>query len=86
MPDIRWNLFKNERLKKTRGASFEDILKGKLITIKKHPKRKGQNIMLFEYKSYIWIVPYVIDDSGDIFLKTLFPSRKYTKMYEEGKL
>ena len=42
--------------------------------------------MLFEYKRYIWIVPYVINKSGDIFLKTLFPSRKYTKMYKEGKL
>ena len=86
MPDVRWNLLKSERLKKTRGASFEDILKGKLIGIKKHPKKKHQNIMLFEYKHYIWIIPYVIEENGDIFLKTLYPSRKYTKMLKEGKL
>jgi hypothetical protein len=86
MPDIRWNLLKNDRLKKARGASFEDVLKGKLIAVKKHPKKEGQNIMLFEYKRYVWLVPYIIDENGDIFLKTLFPSRKYTKMYKEGKL
>jgi hypothetical protein len=86
MPDIRWNLLKSERLKKTRGASFEDILKGKLIGVKKHPKRKHQNIMLFEYKHYIWIVPYIVEKNGDIFLKTLYPSRKYTKMFKEEKL
>ena len=86
MQDIGWNLLKSEWLKRTRGTSFEDILRGKLITIKKHPSRKNQNVILFEYKRYIWIVPYIIDKNGDIFLKTLFPSRKYTKMYEEGKL
>ena len=80
MLDIRWNLLKNERIKKTRGISFEDILKGELIGIKKHPKRKHQNIMLFEYKRYIWLVPYVLEDNGDIFLKTLYPSVSYTHL------
>ncbi len=86
MPDIRWNLLKSERLKRTRGAAFEDILQGKLIAIKQHPSKKNQKIMLFEYKRYIWVVPYVVNKKADIFLKTLFPSRKYTKMYKEGKL
>jgi hypothetical protein len=86
MSDIRWNLLKSERLKKTRGASFEDILQGKLIAVKRHPSRDGQNIMIFEYKRYVWIVPYIREENGDIFLKTLFPSRKYTKMHREGKL
>jgi hypothetical protein len=86
MPDIKWNLLKSERLKKTRGASFEDILKGKLIGVKKHSKKMHQNIMLFEYKHYIWLVPYVVETSGDIFLKTLYPSHKYTKLFGEGKI
>ncbi|HAH21887.1 MAG: hypothetical protein A2Y00_04430 [Omnitrophica WOR_2 bacterium GWF2_43_52] len=86
MADIRWNLLKSERLKKTRGASFEDILKGKLVSVKRHPKKARQNIMLFEYKRYIWLMPYVIETNGDIFLKTLFPSRKYTKLFKEGKI
>ena len=86
MPEIRWNLLKSERLKRTRGASFEDILQGKLIGIKKHPQKQHQDIMLFEYKRYIWLVPYVKEETGDIFLKTLYPSRKYTKLYKEKKL
>ena len=42
--------------------------------------------MLFEYRKYVWLVPFVQEENGDIFLKTLYPSRKYTKLYKEGKL
>ena len=84
MKEVRWDLLKSERLKKTRGASFEDIIHSKLIAVKRHPKKEHQNVMLFEYKRYIWVVPYVT--SGDeIFLKTLYPSEKYTKMYKRGE-
>lgn len=85
MKEIRWNHLKSERLKLTRGASFEDIIAAELVTIKRHPKRFGQNIMLFKYKGYIWIVPYV-EEKDFIFLKTIYPSRKYTKFYREGKI
>jgi len=80
MKNITWSLLKSERLKRTRGASFEDIMRSKLIAIKKHPKKEHQNIMLFRYKRYIWAVPYVETDK-EIFLKTLYPSRKYTRIY-----
>ena len=85
MKQIRWNYLKNERLKRTRGVSFEEIISSKLVAIKHHPKREGQNIMLFEHKRYIWIVPYV-EEKDHIFLKTLYPSRKYTKLYNKGTL
>ena len=84
MKEIKWNHVKSERLKRTRGVSFEDIISSELIAVKEHPKRDGQNIMLFKYNNYIWIVPYVEDDNS-IFLKTLYPSRKYTKYYKRGK-
>ena len=84
MKEIRWSLLKSERLKRTRGVSFEEIIGADLIGIKKHPSRKNQNIMLFKYKRHIWIVPYVVEKDY-IFLKTLFPSRKYTKEYKKGK-
>ena len=84
MIEIKWSILKNERLKKTRGISFEEILEAQLIGIKKHPARKNQRIMLFKHKGYVWVVPYSIE--GDcIFLKTLFPSRKYTREYLGGK-
>lgn len=85
MKDIRWSQLKSERLKKTRGTSFEEIVSSELISVKRHPKREDQNIMLFKYKGYIWIVPY-IEEKNYIFLKTLYPSRKLTKLYRKGEL
>jgi len=85
MKTIKWNILKSERLKRTRGVSFEEIIGSKFIAVKKHPSKNKQHIMLFKYKRYIWIVPYV-EDAGTIFLKTLYPSRKYTKRYREGKI
>jgi len=49
----------------------------------KHPnqtKYKGQHVYAIEIEGYVYMVPYVEDDDV-IFLKTIFPSRKYTKMY-----
>jgi len=81
MKQIRWDVLKKEKLKKVRGASFEDLINSKLIKIMKNPKRVNQNIMLFEYKKYIWVVPFV-EEKDYYFLKTLFPSRKYTKIFK----
>jgi len=36
--------------------------------------------MLVAINDYVYAVPYV-EDSEKIFLKTVFPSRKYTKLY-----
>lgn len=82
MKELRWDLLKNERLKKTRGASFEDLINSKLITILQHPNRENQKVMLFDYKKYIWIVPFV-ESEDCYFLKTLYPSGKYTKLLKE---
>ena len=83
MKDIRWSQVKNERLKRTRGVSFEEIINAELIAVKRHPAKENQYIMLFKFKGYIWIVPYV-EEMDYIFLKTLYPSRKYTKLYRKG--
>ena len=83
MKDIRWSQLKSERLKRTRGVSFEEIISSQLIAVKNHPKREDQNIMLFKLKGYIWIVPYV-EEKDYIFLKTLYPSRKFTKLYRKA--
>ncbi len=84
MKEIRWNLLKSERLKKTRGVSFEEILQTKLVAVKRHPKKLHQNVMLFEYKRYIWVVPFV-EEQGEFFLKTLYPSRQFTKIYRRER-
>lgn len=82
MKELRWNLLKNEKLKETRGASFEDLVNSRLAKVMKHPKHDDQRIILFEYRSYIWVVPFIEEDDY-YFLKTLFPSRKYTRLLRE---
>ncbi len=85
MKAFRWNALKNERLKKVRGVSFEEITKERLVAIESHPNREDQELMLFERKEYIWAVPFV-ESGGEIFLKTLYPSRYWTKKYQRGEL
>ena len=82
MKEAKWNLTKSARLKRTRGISFEDIIRGRLVAVKEHPKKSHQGMLLFEFKKYIWVVPFV-EEKDYIFLKTLYPSRKYTKIYKE---
>lgn len=38
-----------------------------------------------ELNGYIWIVPYV-KHGNEIFLKTLYPSRKFTKKWIRGEM
>ena len=86
MEKVRWNPLKSEWLRITRGASFSDLADhGKLLGTRHHPTRTHQHMMLFEYRGYIWLVPFVEDEKGR-FLKTLYPSRKYTKLYKRGVL
>lgn len=83
MKPFRWNKLKSDRLKKTRGVSFEEITSSKLIDLKNHPRKTNQKIILFEWKGYIWAAPCILGEA-EIFLKTLYPSRKHTKLYRRG--
>lgn len=83
--EFQWNRLKNERLKKIRGVSFEEILKAKMIVMRGHPTREDQEVMFFEHKGKVWVVPCVRCPEG-VFLKTLYPSRYYTKKYQRGEL
>ena len=77
-------MLKSERLKRTRGVSFEEIVAAKFIDLKDNPARGTQQMLLFEYKDYIWLVPFV-RNGDEMFLKTLYPSRKYTKFYRKER-
>ena len=57
LKEFKWSSLKSKRLKRVRGASFEDIVEARLVAIKKHPQKENQNMMLFEYKNYIWNKP-----------------------------
>lgn len=84
MKYFHWNKQKNEFLKSERGVSFEEIVfqieAGKLLGVEENPTRTNQKIYIVEIKGYAFVVPFVENDQ-EIFLKTIFPSRKYTKKY-----
>ena len=88
---IRWNKEKNEFLKESRKVSFEEIDEAiknlELIDIISHPNKEkypNQRIYLIEIGNYIYEVPFVETDE-EIFLKTIYPSRKFTKKYLKTK-
>lgn len=85
MKEIRWDLEKIQKLKLERGVSFEEIIRCRLLGALQHPKRTNQKLLLFERENYIWVIPYV-QKRDELFLKTLFPSRKYTRMLKEGEI
>ena len=84
MKYLNWSSDKNEILKNERGISFEEIAyaieSGMVIGIEENPRYPDQKMYVIEIDGYAVIVPYVEDDI-EIFLKTAFPSRKYTKKY-----
>jgi uncharacterized DUF497 family protein len=84
MKYLSWNPEKNEILKRERGLSFEEtaflVESGQIIGIEKSPKRPNQKIYILEIDNYAVVVPFVKNEK-EIFLKTAFPSRKYTKQY-----
>ncbi len=89
-----WDPAKNQWLKENRHISFEQVIyhlsRGDLWKIADHPDRKnypGQKIYFVVVENYICLVPHIVDIEKEyIFLKTVIPSRKATKMYkEEGR-
>jgi predicted DNA binding CopG/RHH family protein len=87
MKRILWDGNKNAWLKQNRGISFDEVLltiaQGNIVDILEHPNPKkyyGQKIILVNINSYIYCVPFE-ETNEAIFLKTIFPSRKYTRIY-----
>ncbi len=87
--NIIWDEGKNKTLKLERNLSFEIfadlILDKKYLDILENPARKDQMIFIVEYKEYTYVVPFIIDDEDNIVLKTVFPSRKFHKIFGGNK-
>jgi uncharacterized DUF497 family protein len=82
-----WDPSKNEKLRTQRNITFEQVIfhlgQGDLWKIADHPnqaKYSGQRIFLVVINEYIHMVPYWMEEDR-IVLKTIIPSRKYTKEY-----
>jgi len=87
MKPINWNSDKNLALKAERGVSFEEVLvaisQGALLDVVEHTnkeKYQNQRIFIVRIRGYAYLVPFVETD-GEIFLKTVIPSRSATKRY-----
>ena len=84
---FEWSDEKNEWLKTVRGVGFEEIVyhithSGLLDTLE-HPnpeKYPSQRVFVVDVEGYAFLVPFLEDDAT-IFLKTIIPSRKMTKLY-----
>ena len=80
-----WNPEKNEWLIRNRDISFEEVIyligSGALKVILKHPKKTKQKIFVMEREGYAYNVPFVEQEDGTCFLKTIYPSRASTKKF-----
>ena len=87
---FEWNPEKNEKLRRERNISFEQIVfhlsQGDIWKIADHPdqdKYPGQKIYFVIVEDYIYLVPFVTEDEY-VFFKTIIPSRKATRDFREG--
>jgi hypothetical protein len=81
-----WSNEKNEKLKKERNIQFEEIVvaiqNGGLVRRLQHTnpeKYSDQELLLVILNDYVYVVPAVPTGNG-YFLKTIYKSRKYTRM------
>ncbi|MEA3285948.1 MAG: hypothetical protein U9Q77_01045 [Candidatus Marinimicrobia bacterium] len=61
--------------------------KGFLIDDIVHPNQEkypGQRMLVVDIEDYIYLVPYV-ESEGELFMKTIIPSRRATKKYLEKR-
>lgn len=77
---IKWNKEKDELLKATRNISFkqvvEEINAHRNTKPETNPVHQNQFITVVKINNYPCVVPFVIEENGDWFLKTVYPCRK----------
>jgi uncharacterized DUF497 family protein len=86
-----WDVAKNEKLKASRGISFEEVVfhieRGDVLDILENPNQEryvGQRVFVVNVDGYAYLVPFEESDS-EVSLKTIIPSRKATKTYLPSK-
>ena len=83
---FEWDNNKNESLKSTRNISFDEvvfyIVNDFVLDVVAHPnpdKYPNQKMFILNIDNYAYLVPFIETDES-IFLKTIIPSRKATKI------
>lgn len=92
MIKVRWNIDKAKSLQANearQGVGFEDCVialdEGRVLADLPHPSREQQRILVLDINDYAHVVPYVEEEDGTLFLKTVFPSRKHHAEYLDKK-
>jgi len=82
-----WDIAKNEKLKKERNVSFEEVVvmieEGNVLDVLEHKNKEkypNQKVFIISINDYAYLIPF-IEDEKKIFLKTIIPSRQATKKY-----
>ncbi len=72
------------------GVSFADCVvameDGRVLDVLPHPHLSHQQLAILNIEGYAYVVPFVIEEDGTWFLKTVFPSRKHTALYLSKKM
>jgi len=75
----------NLQLKEQRDISFEEIVfaieNDGLLDEVKHHSRHNQRLFVVFLKNYVYLVPFINESEGTVFLKTIIPSREAYKKY-----
>ena len=81
---IKWNEEKNQKLIKERDINFkmvaEKIRNGDFIKVTPNNNYNNQRKFIMKIGDYIHCIPF-IDNREEIFLKTIYKSRKLNKIY-----
>lgn len=85
----KFNEEKSSKLLKERGISFQDIINAtenyqSILAIKEHPNKQcypNQQVMYIELNEVVYVVPFVKESDGALFLKTIYPSTKARKLF-----
>lgn len=88
MKTIKWNIEKEAKLqslKERGGISFTDCViaidDGRVLDILPHPQKDHQKLLVLNIEDYAYVVPFVTEEDGSLFLKTVYPSRQHTARY-----
>ncbi|MCY4015737.1 MAG: toxin [Gammaproteobacteria bacterium] len=92
MRTFKWSIEKERMLQELdsrNGINFADCVvavdEGRILGILPHPRRKHQQLLVLDIENYAYVVPFVVEEDGSVFLKTVYPSRKLTRMYLAGE-
>lgn len=89
---LKWNEDKAKKLKVEREIDIKKIAeiieRGDFVAIEKVKNQKDhldQMMFIVIVDGYAHCVPFVAEENGDIFLKTVFKSRAMQAQYNRGK-